>query len=241
MKRDTVKRLARLLFVLGIYLICFGSYFTVKSKEFNDFEEQKITIIHQKEKEKATSNLSILTSNSIQVAGTSRTLMKDQKGEHFYLNHNLQGDYDGIGIPYIDYRYDFTGRKTIIYAHSIKSGNGPFQILQNYHNNFSFYKEHPIITIHYENKTYTYQIFSVYVSTADSEESEGLEFFHRDYYTKKDWDKTLQKYKSYSQYDTGISVDANDKILILQTCSMDDQYFEKYYRYNLLVMGKLVS
>ena len=50
----------------------------------------------------------------------------------------------------------------------------------------------------------------------------------------------IQKYKNNSEYDTGVSVSSNDKILILQTCSMDPNYYEQYYRYNLLIMGKLV-
>ena len=76
---------------------------------------------------------------------------------------------------------------------------------------------------------------------ADSEESKGLEYFHREYYTASQWGEALQYYKEQSEYDTGVSVSQYDKILILQTCSMDNQYFEKYYRYNLLVMGKLVG
>jgi len=48
-------------------------------------------------------------------------------------------------------------------------------------------------------------------------------------------------YKNNSDYDTGVEVSANDKILILQTCSMDSRYYKKYYRYNQLVMAKLIS
>ena len=177
----------------------------------------------------------------IEVAGITRRLMKDETGEHFYLNHNVNGEYDGIGVPYVDFRHDFIGRKTIIYSHSSLSGNGPFQALQNYHNNPGFYWNNRTITIQYQGNTYHYEIFSVYVSVADSEESEGLEYFHRMRYTDEEWEETLQKYKSNSEYDTGVSVSARDHILILQTCSMDPNYYAKYYRYNLLIMGKLIS
>ena len=167
-------------------------------------------------------------------------LMKDTTGDHFYLNHNLNGDYDGIGVPYIDFRTDFNTRKTIIYSHSSTQGNGPFQVLQNYHYNKAFYDQNPYITIHYEGRTYTYQIFSVYVSVANSEEDDGLEFFHRMYYTDSEWNERVNYYKSHSDYETGVSVSGSDKILILQTCSMDPNFYQKYYRYNLLIMGKLV-
>ena len=179
-------------------------------------------------------------SNSISVGGIMKPLMKDENGNHYYLNHNLNGVYDGIGVPYIDYRNDFTGRKTILYSHSSTYGNGPFQVLQNYHNNYNFYNNNRYIDINFQGNQYRYLIFSVYVSVADSEESEGLEYFHRMNYSDLEWEETLQKYKSRSDYDTGVSVNANDKIIILQTCSMDPNYYAKYYRYNLLVMGKLI-
>ncbi len=183
----------------------------------------------------------VLPENTIQIGNIlSNRLMKDTTGEHFYLNHNINGEYDGIGVPYIDFRTDFTTKKTIIYSHSSMSGNGPFQVLQNYHNNYSFYQQNPYITITYEGKTYTYQIFSVYVSIANSEEDEGLEFFHHIYYNNQEWQDALDRYKAHSEYDTGVSVSSNDRIVILQTCSMDPNYYQKYYRYNLLIMGKLV-
>lgn len=180
--------------------------------------------------------------NKIEIPGIYENhLMKDTTGEHFFLNHNINGVYDGIGVPYVDFRHDFTDIKTILYGHSSTAGNGPFQVLQNYYNNPSFFFEHPIINITYNGVHYSYQIFSVYVSLADNEQSEGLEFYHRMTYTPDEWESTLQKYKSNSLYDTGISVNRNDKILILQTCSMDPNYYAKYYRYNLLIMAKLVS
>ena len=183
-----------------------------------------------------------VTNNKISIPNIyENNLMKDPSGQHYYLNRNINGVYDGIGVPYIDFRNDFTGRKTIIYAHSSVYGNGPFQILQNYHNNPSFYYQNPYITITYEGKTYTYQIFSVYVSLADSEQSEGLEYYHVMNYSDEDWENTILKYKNNSEYDTGVTVNKNDKILILQTCSMDPNYYEKYYRYNLVIMAKLIN
>ena len=170
----------------------------------------------------------------------NKPLMHDDTGEHLYLNHNMNGVYDGIGVPYTDFRTNFYTRKTIAYAHSSTAGNGPFNPLQNYHNNPSFFQSHRYITVYFEGNTYTYEIFSVYVSVADSEESEGLEYFQRMDYSDEEWQDALNRYKSHSEYETGVSVTSNDKILILQTCSMDPNYYEQYYRYNLLIMAKLV-
>ena len=166
------------------------------------------------------------------------SLMKDD-GSYFYLDHNIYGDYDGIGVPFIDSRMDFYTRKTILYGHSSLSGNGTFQLLQNYMDS-SFYWNHPIITVRYNGEEFRYQIFSVYVSLADDYTSDGLEYFYRTSYSDSKWDETIHQYKNNSIYDTGVEVSSSDRILILQTCSMDERYYEKYYRYNLLVMGKLI-
>ena len=181
-----------------------------------------------------------ISGNSISVGnGLYSSLMYDN-GSNFYLDHDAYGNYDGRGVPYIDYRTNFYTRKTIVYAHSSPNGNGPFQALQNYHYNPGYYYNNRYITINYEGNTYTYEIFSVYVSVADNDYSDGLEYYYRTNYDDEDWAEAIQRYRNNSEYDTGVSVSSSDKILILQTCSMDPNYYERYYRYNLLVMGKLV-
>ena len=180
-------------------------------------------------------------SNSIVINGQLyQTLMKDYTGDNFYINHDIYGNYNELGVPYVDFRTNFYTRKTIIYAHSSPYGNGPFQVLQNYHYNKNFYDNNRYITVYFDGNTYTYEIFSVYVSTADNDYSDGLEYYYRTNYSDSDWEEALQRYKNNSEYDTGVSVSASDKILILQTCSMDPNYYNKYYRYNLLIMGKLI-
>lgn len=183
----------------------------------------------------------------------SKDIIMDD-GTYFYLNHDLNGKYNGIGMPIIDTRTNFYGtRKTIIYGHSSNARNGssPFDYLHHYYtygsnNGKAFYQKHPYITVQYNGHTFRYQIFSVYVSTANNEEKEnsiGLEYFKVMYYTDEAWGERINWYKSNSQYDTGVSVSSSDKILVLQTCATYKEYSNKnvYYRANLLVMAKLIS
>lgn len=181
-----------------------------------------------------------ISGNSIIINNQLYSSLMYDNGSNFYLDHDMYGNYDGRGVPYIDYRTNFNTRKTIIYAHSSPGGNGPFQVLQNYHYNPGYYYNNRYITINYEGNSYTYEIFSVYVSVADNDYSDGLEYYYRTNYDDEDWAEAIQRYRNNSEYDTGVSVSSSDKILILQTCSMDPNYYERYYRYNLLVMGKLV-
>ena len=178
-------------------------------------------------------NISINNSNFY------RNIIMDD-GSYFYLDHDLNGNYNNVGMPIIDDRTNFNTRKTLIYAHSAKDGRSPFNFLQSYHNNQGFYNGHKYITINYGGRTYKYEIFSVYISVANGPYDDGLEYFRNTYYTDTEWDETVKWYKSLSEYDTGVEVSGNDKILILQTCAMDNNYYHKYYRANLLVMGKLI-
>ena len=179
---------------------------------------------------------------SISISGSNfkKDLVSDD-GSYYYLDHTLAGKLNNRGVPFIDYRNDFTGRKTIIYSHSAKDGSAPFNYLQNYNGNQSFYNSHKYIYINYGGKEYTYLIFSAYISVANDDYDDGLEYYRVMNYSDSEWAQKIQEYKNNSDYDTGVEVSANDKILILQTCSMDSRYYKKYYRYNQLVMAKLIS
>jgi len=176
----------------------------------------------------------------IKINDWKRDIVKDDSS-YYYLSHNLEGKKDGIGVPFVDFRQNFKTRKTILYGHSFINKEGPFQFLQNYHNSKDFYDSHKYIEVMYEGTLRTYEIFSVYVSTANNDDDEGLEYFRENSYTAEEWNERINIYKNNSEYDTGVSVNEFDKILILQTCSMDSNYRNKYYRYNLLVMAKLIK
>lgn len=177
---------------------------------------------------------------SISNSNFKKDLVKDDT-TYYFLNNSLSGVYDQIGVPFIDFRNDFNGRKTIIYAHSSKTLNAPFNYLQNYHNNKGFFDAHRYIYINYGGRNYTYEIFSVYISIAESDYDDGLEYYNVMKYSNENWERRIQEYKSYSEYDTGVQVSGNDKILILQTCSMDNNVYQKHYRANQLIMAKLIN
>ena len=178
--------------------------------------------------------------NKITIDGVLENRIMDDDGSYYYLDRNLEGREDQTGMTIIDFRTDFETRKTLLYAHSTLAGNGPFQALQNYHNNKEYYDNHKYIKINYNDKDYNYEIFSVFISLAEDRNSEELEYFYNTEYIDAEWDRAIKEYKRKSQYDTGVEVNKDDKILILQTCSMDPEYYEKYYRYNLLIMAKQI-
>lgn len=92
----------------------------------------------------------------------------------------------------------------------------PFKELEKYYNE-DFYKNNKYVYLEDEKKKEKYQIFSIYVESSNWDHMK-LKF------TDEEWLENLNKLKSLSWYETGVNVDKNDEILILQTCSHHKKY-----------------
>ena len=148
---------------------------------------------------------------------------------------------NGNSYGIVDNRLSFSGRKMIIYGHSFNKGGGLFNYFQNYDHNKSFYDNHKYIFVTYNNKKYTYEIFSVYTAISDTNDGDEMEYYNvYNYYSNYVWNQSLQVYKKKSDYDTGVSVNGTDRILIIQTCSTNPAYQGHKYS-NILIMGKLIK
>ncbi len=150
----------------------------------------------------------------------------------YYLHHNAYNKYEINGAIFADYRTNVVDKKVLVYGHSSIYDKIPFNDLEKYYSK-SFYEKHKTIKMITENKTYIYQVFSVYVETSDFS------------YVNLNIDETtynshLKKYKQKSLYDTGVDVHDNDEILLLQTCSNSSKY-KNYNKKYLLVIGRKVS
>lgn len=169
--------------------------------------------------------------NTMSISGTNKVYkLKQDDGSGKLLDGNQYG--------MIDHRYKDTHKKMIIYGHSNPDGTGLFQYFQNYDGNKSFFDKHKYITVNYEGIIYTYEIFSVYNQrlTSDPDTTEYyMSLYYPDAYL---YNKALQSYKNKSQYDTGVTLNADCKILIIQTCSMNPN---RVGRTNLLIFGKLIE
>ena len=153
----------------------------------------------------------------------------------FYLNHLINRSYGGMGTPFLDARVDILkDRKLLIYGHNSSKYDMPFKILENYYDK-NFYKKYPYIELETENGVKTYQIFSVYVETKDFSYYNKLKFATNDAYYRH-----ISILKDKSFFDTGVSLNKNDNILILQTCSTLKKYKNLKKKY-LLIISKEVN
>lgn len=133
----------------------------------------------------------------------------------FYMNHNNKKEKFIGGSLFVDYRIDLNNtRKIIIYGHSSSTVDIPFTKLLGYKKQ-SFLINHPNIELTYPDKKEIYQIFTVMLLKEDY-------FYTRLAFSDEKFKSHLEELKKKSIYDTGINIENTNKILILQTCSQDE-------------------
>lgn len=133
----------------------------------------------------------------------------------FYMNHNNKKEKFIGGSLFVDYRIDLNNtRKIIIYGHSSSTVDIPFTKLLGYKKQ-SFLINHHNIELTYPDKKEIYQIFTVMLLKEDY-------FYTRLALDDEKFIKHLEELKKKSIYDTGINIENTNKILILQTCSQDE-------------------
>ena len=144
----------------------------------------------------------------------------------FYLNHLIDKSPNTIGSVFLDYRNKVSDRKIIVYGHNSQNIYTDFRVLENYLD-WNYYLNHSDIYFRTMDKRNHYLIFSVYIATSDYRYI-NLEF------TNDQYGYHLQYLKDKSIYETGINVDGDDEIIVLQTC-----YYNPMGSY-LIIVGKKV-
>lgn len=162
------------------------------------------------------------------------TVVMQGNDNSYYLNHLPDKTYNINGSIFLDYRVDIDeSDKLLIFGHSSPNYFLPIMIIENYKDE-DYYKEHKYIYLSSIKEVKKYEIFSVFVETLD------WSYMNLNYASKDEYLKHLQNLKSKSFYDTGVEVNNNDKILIMQTCSNMKEY-SKYSKKYMLVIAKEVK
>ena len=163
----------------------------------------------------------------IEIPDVLGTIVMQSEDNEYYLNHDVNHNYDIKGSIILDYRNKIDDRKLLLYGHSGKEQDLPFLPLKNYTDK-SYYDLHDTIYLYTTEGKKTYKIFSAYIEDNDYDYVNLNNFNGLTYY------EHINKLKSKSLYDTGITLKENDKIIILQTCSTNNIDAHKYY----LIIGK---
>ena len=151
------------------------------------------------------------------------------ENNEFYLNHDIYRKESSLGAVFLDYRNkSLNDRKLIIYGYNKLDKALPLSKLLDYKNE-EFFKKHQNINVYTATGQKTYKIFSVYT------ESEDFDYVNLNGYSGLGYYEHLLKLKEKSLYDTGVGVDENSKIIIIETCALESGCSEKPVYH--LVMG----
>lgn len=244
MDKKATKRLSYLLFVtislsflVSLYV---DNYFNYKEEPkiekvalVNNEESNKVEITEIEKIRQAYNNNDVVGNISIPDTNIDEVVFQSSNNS-YYLNHNGYKEYDQYGEVFADYRIDFdTSKKILIFGHNSSRIKTPFSNLEKYYDK-SYYDNHKYITLTLENDVRTYAIFSVYVETSD------WSYMNLKFNSTTDWYNHILKLKNNSSYDTGVDVEENDEILILQTCSYNQNY-KNYDKKYLLIVSRRVD
>ena len=154
----------------------------------------------------------------------------------YYLDHNLNQEYDKNGSIFMDKDCDVLKPSTnfILYGHHMKSGQ-MFGSLSLYSDQ-SYYEKHPYIQFDSIYEKGLYEIMYVFRSRVYSEDEIVFKYYQFiDAQSEQDFDSYMNDMEAMSLYDTGVTASFGDQLLTLSTCD----YQEKNGRF--VVVAKKVT
>lgn len=155
----------------------------------------------------------------MQIAGTkiNYPVMQTPDRENYYLHRNFNREDSAHGCLYVREVCDVNtpSDNLTIYGHRMKDGT-MFAPLHKYQDK-SFWEKHPTIQFDTLTEHHTYEIFSVFLTTASV--GQGFEY-HRfvDASDAAHFDDFVATCKRLALYDTGVDAQYGDKLITLSTC-----------------------
>ncbi|MBE6623834.1 MAG: class B sortase [Ruminococcaceae bacterium] len=152
----------------------------------------------------------------IKVQGTrvDYPVVQSPQGDNdFYLSHGFDRTYSVSGAIFTDYnnKKDLEkNRNTCVYGHNMNDGT-MFQTIMNFRTKNQF--QNGQIEIYTADGVYIYKPFSAY----DAVPTER--FFYTEFSSDEDFEEFLSEIKSKSIFKSDVSLDKDDKIVTLITCT----------------------
>ncbi len=132
----------------------------------------------------------------------------------FYLNHNYKREPLVVGSIYMDYRCSenlMENYNTVLYGHNIVSTGIMFNGVTDFFDRNIF--ENELIYLYTMDGVYVYKPFAIYDTRPDSG------YIRTDFETPEEYTEFLANMKSRSRISSDVTLDAEDHILTLSTCT----------------------
>ena len=144
-------------------------------------------------------------------------VMQTPDSEDYYLHRDIYGDYSRHGTIYVRESCDVfaPSDNVTIYGHRMKDGSMFFGLTE--YIKEEYYKEHKYIYFDTLQEYHTYEIMSVFITSA----SLGKGFRYHAFETAlspEDFYDFVDTCLELSLYDTGVTAELGDKFITLSTC-----------------------
>ena len=145
----------------------------------------------------------------------------------YYLYRMFNGEYNGAGSIFIDYRNDepFDDFNTVLHGHRMKDGS-MFKDLIKYREK-DYYENHKVMQLTTPEAYYDLVIFGVITIPSDSE------MYRFDFFDEAARQEYLDYIYANTEMETDVEVTPDDKIVMMSTCTFE------YDDARLCVYGKL--
>lgn len=146
-------------------------------------------------------------------------VMQNKKDSEYYIHRNFKREEDPNGLPFLDKNCDLTNPQSnlFVYGHHMKSGI-MFAGLLDYKDK-EFYEKHKIIDFDTLYESGKYEIVSAFYTQAQRNKGPFSVYDYAGDLGKKEYANLITQVKNLSQYDTGITPDYGQRLLVLSTCS----------------------
>ena len=214
-------------FLFGFYKILSWKKDNDESKNINDSLKNSIDIETYGNEVKYNINFNKLKSiNSDTVGylivnntGINYVVVKG-KDNKYYLNHDFYKNKNEAGWIYTDYRnkVDGSDKNLVVFGHNMSTGIMFGTLKKTQNPDWYMNKDNRIIKLIVENKTYNYEVFSLYTIRKEAY------YINTEFSSDSTYYEFLKKIQSRSIYDFNVELSKNDKIITLSTCNTGGTY-----------------
>ena len=134
-----------------------------------------------------------------------------------YLRLDFYGSYSYTGTPFLDAGCTADSDQLLIYGHNMNSGLLFHDLLL--YEDRAYWEAHPVIRFSTLYEEREYEILSVFYDRVRSQSEDGFRFYYYTDGTEADFREAMDYYRSQALYDTGVTAEYGDQLLVLTTCS----------------------
>lgn len=149
-------------------------------------------------------------------------LQASSSAPEFYLNHDYQKAPSKYGSIFADANSQMLQgdvKSIILYGHTLRNEK-MFSELKKY-KDLNFLKENPVVDFATMQKDSKWKIISVLITNTLESQGPVFHYMQTTFYDGSDYLNFVYQLRIRSMYNTGVSFRADDKILLLSTCSYE--------------------